>query len=59
MNSLVQSENNYIDSLNRLVNDYKKPLEESNPPILTNSKVATMFYRVPKILQFGVATGPN
>ena len=51
MNSLVQSENNYLDSLNRLVNDYKKPLEESNPPILTDSKVATMFYRVPEILQ--------
>ena len=51
MNSLVQSGNNYLDSLNRLVNDYKKPLEESNPPILTDSKVATMFYRVPEILQ--------
>jgi len=51
INSLVQSENNYLDSLNRLVNDYKKPLEESNPPILTDSKVATMFYRVPEILQ--------
>ena len=51
MNSLVQSENNYLDSLNRLVSDYKRPLEESNPPILTDSKVATMFYRVPEILQ--------
>ena len=51
MNSLVQSENNYLDSLTRLVSDYKKPLEESNPPILTDSKVATMFYRVPEILQ--------
>ena len=51
LNSLVQSENNYLDSLNRLVSDYKKPLEESNPPILTESKVATMFYRVPEIMQ--------
>ena len=51
MNSLVQSENNYFDSLTRLVSDYKKPLDESNPPILTDSKVATMFYRVPEILQ--------
>ena len=51
MNSLVQSENNYLESLTRLVSDYKKPLEESNPPILTDSKVATMFYRVPEILQ--------
>ena len=81
MNSLVQSENNYLDSLSRLVsslinfviiiiinffikiwfiittntivtlvyphqvNDYKKPLEESNPPILPEAKVETMFYR--------------
>lgn len=51
INSLVQSENNYLDSLNRLMADYKVPLEESNPPILSDSKVATMFYRVPEILQ--------
>merc|ERR1719346_198150 len=51
MNSLVQSENNYLDSLSRLVNDYKKPLEASNPPILPESKVETMFYRVPEIQQ--------
>jgi hypothetical protein len=29
----------------------KKSIEESNPPILTDSKVVTMFYRVPEILQ--------
>jgi len=51
MNSLVQSENNYLDSLSRLVQDYKKPLEESNPPILPENKVETMFYRVPQILE--------
>ena len=51
INSLVQSENNYLDSLNRLMTDYKVPLEESSPPILSESKVATMFYRVPEILQ--------
>ena len=37
INSLVQSENNYLDSLNRLIADYKVPLEESNPPILSGS----------------------
>ena len=51
INSLVQSENNYLESLNRLITDYKKPLEESNPPILSESKVSTMFHRVPEILQ--------
>lgn len=34
-----QSENNYLESLGRLVQDYKKPLEESNPPILPDNKV--------------------
>ena len=51
INSLVQSENNYLESLNRLMTDYKVPLEESSPPILSEAKVATMFYRVPEILQ--------
>ena len=51
INSLVQSENNYLDSLNRLITDYKRPLEASNPPILSESKVTSMFYRVPEILQ--------
>ena len=51
INSLVQSENNYLDSLTRLVYDYKKPLEGSKPPILSDSKVATLFYMVPEILQ--------
>ena len=49
--SLVLSENNYVASLQRLVNDYKKPLEESNPPILSSSKVSILFHRVPEILQ--------
>lgn len=31
--------------------DYKKPLEESNPPILSSSKIATLFHRLPEILQ--------
>lgn len=30
--------------------DYKKPLEESNPPILNSSKIATLFHRLPEIL---------
>lgn len=51
VNSLVHSENNYVASLQRLVNDYKKPLEDSNPPILSPSKVSILFHRVPEILQ--------
>ena len=51
ISSLVLSENNYVASLQRLVNDYKKPLEDSNPPILSPSKVSILFHRVPEILQ--------
>ncbi|XP_023325596.1 rho guanine nucleotide exchange factor 10 [Eurytemora carolleeae] len=50
LNSLIQSENNYLESLQRLLEDYKKPLEESSPPILSENKVSTIFYRVNEIL---------
>lgn len=32
--AIIHSENSYVASLQRLVNEYKRPLEESNPPIL-------------------------
>lgn len=31
--------------------DYKKPLEESNPPILSSPKISTLFHRLPDILK--------
>ena len=31
--------------------EYKKPLEESNPPILGSNKISTLFHRIPEILQ--------
>lgn len=31
--------------------DYKKPLEEANPPILTSKKIQTLFHRLPEIRQ--------
>ena len=34
-----------------LFQDYKKPLEESSPPILSAAKVSTLFYKVPDILR--------
>ncbi|KAJ8879250.1 hypothetical protein PR048_019856 [Dryococelus australis] len=49
--AIVHSENSYVATLQRLVNDYKKPLEESNPPILNGSKISTLFHRLPEILQ--------
>ncbi|KAH0561486.1 hypothetical protein KQX54_017066 [Cotesia glomerata] len=49
--AIVHSENSYVATLQRLVNDYKKPLEESTPPVLSQSKIATLFHRLPEILQ--------
>ena len=50
INSLVHSENNYLASLRRLVHDYKQPLEESNPPILSQAKVDILFHKLEAIL---------
>ncbi|KAF2898499.1 hypothetical protein ILUMI_07670 [Ignelater luminosus] len=49
--AIVHSENSYVATLQRLVNDYKKPLEESSPPILSGSKINMLFHRLPEILQ--------
>ena len=40
---LLPSENNYVASLQRLVTDYRRPLEESSPPILSTPKVTKAF----------------
>ncbi|XP_049824110.1 rho guanine nucleotide exchange factor 10 isoform X3 [Aethina tumida] len=48
---IVHTENSYIATLQRLVHDYKKHLEESNPPVLSTSKIAVLFHRLPEILQ--------
>ena len=50
INSLVHSENNYLASLRRLVKDYKVPLEEAAPPILSQAKVDTLFHKLEDIL---------
>ncbi|CAG2061869.1 unnamed protein product, partial [Timema podura] len=49
--AIVHSENSYVATLQRLVNDYKKPLEESNPMILNGSKISTLFHKLPEIHQ--------
>ena len=50
ISSLVISENNYLASLDRLVGEYKVPLEQSSPPILSQAKVDTLFHRLEQIL---------
>ncbi|CAG7820463.1 unnamed protein product [Allacma fusca] len=49
--AIVHSENSYVAALQRLVNEYKKPLERSHPAILSHSKISSIFHRVPEILQ--------
>ncbi|XP_037075039.1 rho guanine nucleotide exchange factor 10-like isoform X2 [Pollicipes pollicipes] len=49
--SVVHSENNYVASLQSLVNDYKKVMEEAHPPVLNSAKISVIFKRVPEILQ--------
>ncbi|XP_046801704.1 rho guanine nucleotide exchange factor 10 [Lucilia cuprina] len=49
--AIVHSENSYVATLQRLVNDYKKPLEDSSPPVLSATKISTLFHRLPEILQ--------
>lgn len=49
--AIIHSENSYVATLQRLINDYKKPLEESSPVILNASKIQTLFHRLPDILQ--------
>lgn len=59
LSSIVESENSYISSLHRLINEYKKPLEETAPTILSQNKINVIFYRLEQILQchaiFGIA----
>ncbi|XP_074654119.1 rho guanine nucleotide exchange factor 10-like isoform X2 [Tubulanus polymorphus] len=50
VNSIVESENSYMETLHRLVQDYERPLLESNPPILRRSKVKVIFHKLRDIL---------
>lgn len=57
--SIVDSENSYINSLQRIINCYKKPLEDNSPTILSQNKINIIFHRLEQILQchtiFGIA----
>ena len=59
--SIVDSENSYTNSLYRLIYEYKKPLEEADPPILSTNKIGIIFFCLDQILQFhklfGLALG--
>ncbi|TNN25257.1 Rho guanine nucleotide exchange factor 10-like protein [Liparis tanakae] len=50
LSSIVQSESRYLHSLQRILQEYLKPLL-APPRILTPSKVRRIFYRLPEIHQ--------
>lgn len=52
VSSIVDSENSYTNSLYRLIYEYKKPLEEADPPILSANKIGIIFFCLDQILQF-------
>ncbi|XP_065141979.1 rho guanine nucleotide exchange factor 10-like protein isoform X1 [Paramisgurnus dabryanus] len=51
LGSIIQSERSYLDSLKRILLEYKKPLMEADPRILSLKKILPIFYRLKEILQ--------
>ncbi|XP_025019866.1 rho guanine nucleotide exchange factor 10-like protein isoform X4 [Python bivittatus] len=49
--SIVQSERSYVDSLRRILQDYRNPLMEMEPKVLSARKCQMVFFRVKEILQ--------
>ncbi|PIK35000.1 putative rho guanine nucleotide exchange factor 10 isoform X2 [Apostichopus japonicus] len=49
--AIVDSERSYMMSLQKLIQNYEKPLLDSSPPILEREKVKAIFYRVRGIYQ--------
>ncbi|XP_026999892.1 rho guanine nucleotide exchange factor 10 isoform X1 [Tachysurus fulvidraco] len=51
LESILESEKNYLDSLKRILEHYEKPLQELDPGLLSDRKCKVVFYRVREILQ--------
>ncbi|XP_051518305.1 rho guanine nucleotide exchange factor 10-like protein isoform X2 [Myxocyprinus asiaticus] len=51
LGSIIQSERSYLDSLKRILLEYKKTLMEAEPRILSVKKIQPIFYRLKEILQ--------
>ncbi|XP_063173716.1 rho guanine nucleotide exchange factor 10-like protein isoform X2 [Candoia aspera] len=51
LGSIVQSERSYVDSLRRILQDYRNPLTEMEPKVLSARKCQMVFFRVKEILQ--------
>ncbi|XP_062046504.1 rho guanine nucleotide exchange factor 10-like protein isoform X2 [Lepus europaeus] len=50
LGSIVQSEGSYVDSLKRILQDYRNPLMEMEPKALSARKCQAVFFRVKEIL---------
>ncbi|NWR50829.1 ARGAL protein, partial [Regulus satrapa] len=51
LGSIVQSERSYVDSLRRILQDYRNPLLEMEPKVLSARKCQVVFFRLKEILQ--------
>ncbi|KAM6172574.1 rho guanine nucleotide exchange factor 10-like protein [Erethizon dorsatum] len=50
LGSIVQSEGSYVESLKRILQDYRNPLMEMEPKVLSVRKCQVVFFRVKEIL---------
>ncbi|XP_044093210.1 rho guanine nucleotide exchange factor 10-like protein isoform X3 [Neovison vison] len=50
LGSIVQSEGSYVESLKRVLQDYRNPLMEMEPKVLSARKCQAVFFRVKEIL---------
>ncbi|XP_072546143.1 rho guanine nucleotide exchange factor 10 isoform X2 [Salminus brasiliensis] len=51
LESILESEKNYLEALRRILEHYEKPLLEIEPRMLSERKCKMVFYRVREILQ--------
>jgi len=51
LQSIIETENSYLDGLIRLESDYKHALLESKPQIVSSDVIEKMFFKVSEILQ--------
>ncbi|KAK5916554.1 hypothetical protein CgunFtcFv8_011527 [Champsocephalus gunnari] len=51
LESILESEKNYLEALKRILEQYEKPLSELEPRLLSDRKLKMTFYRVREILQ--------
>ncbi|XP_076717290.2 rho guanine nucleotide exchange factor 10-like protein isoform X5 [Callospermophilus lateralis] len=50
LGSIVQSEGSYVESLKRILQDYRDPLMETEPKVLSARKCQAVFFRVKEVL---------